>query len=195
MNSKTRVCSVPDCGKLVNARGWCSNHYQKWRAYGDPLGSAIGPTFAERVWRNTIRTETGCWEWIANRNPGGYGIMHVGSRSTGRGMRFAHRVVYEMFVEPIPEGLEIDHLCRNRACCNPAHLEPVTNRENQRRAPNSPMNRTHCPSGHPYDEANTYWYDGRRYCKACNREQVKKRNERRRQQRTQDVEKALGRSA
>ena len=87
---------------------------------------------------------------------------------------YAHRLVYEMTVGPIPKGLCIDHLCRNTVCCNPAHLEPVTNGENIRRGrkPGSHnRNKTHCSKGHPFDEANTghrKTYCGvARHCKAC----------------------------
>jgi hypothetical protein len=116
----------------------------------------------------------GCWEWLGYRNPDGYG------ESGGRGV---HRRAYEEAVGAIPDGMEIDHLCHNRACVNPAHLEVVTHAENMRRS--APATKTHCVNGHPYDEANTYWhpYDeantywrpsGRRDCRACIRERVRR---------------------
>ena len=99
----------------------------------------------------------------------------------------AHRFAYEMLVGPIPEGLDLDHLCRVRHCVNPNHLEPVTRSENLRRGirPRLPQNdrigdknraKTHCPKGHPYDEANTlmhYWKrenSMRRLCRTCHRQ-------------------------
>jgi hypothetical protein len=88
----------------------------------------------------------------------------------------AHRFAYELLVGPIPEGLELDHLCRNHACVNPAHLEPVIHVENIRRGDTDAQGRcnrdkTHCPAGHPLDEANTYHNPhGWRACRTCNRE-------------------------
>ena len=90
-----------------------------------------------------------------------------------RGRRL-HRAIYEKFVGPIPDGLTIDHLCRNRLCVNPAHLEPVTLAANVLRGESLPAKnarKTHCPKGHPYDETNTHiTKQGWRICKACNRE-------------------------
>lgn len=83
----------------------------------------------------------------------------------------AHRKIYEAIIGPIPAGLNIDHLCRNRACVNPWHMEPVTQHVNVMRG-SSPWAKhakaTHCPSGHAYDEENTYLYRGSRYCRTCN---------------------------
>lgn len=115
----------------------------------------------------------GCWTWAASVKPAGYGQFRH-----RRATCYAHRVSYEHFVGPIPDGLEIDHLCRNRLCVNPLHLEPVTRRENTLRAPTvSALNatKTHCPHGHPYDEANTCHSGGGRYCRACAREKMRRR--------------------
>ena len=112
----------------------------------------------------TIRT-SGCWEWLAGKDPSGYGSVRWEGRTRG-----AHRVAYEVLVGPVPDGLELDHLCRNRACINPAHLEPVTRRENVRRGFGPAgicARRTHCPRGHAYDQPNTLLYRGKRYCRAC----------------------------
>lgn len=90
------------------------------------------------------RSEDECWTWTGCTQHG-YGLVWVdGVRRSAR----VHRVVYELLVGPIPEGLTLDHLCRNRACCNPAHLEPVTLSENVKRGGNSL--KTHCPNGHDY---------------------------------------------
>jgi hypothetical protein len=81
-----------------------------------------------RVHLASFVTEGGCWKFN-NLDKRGYGLV----RFEGR-LRQAHRVAYELFVGQIPEGLQLDHLCRQPSCCNPAHLEPVTARENVRRA-------------------------------------------------------------
>jgi hypothetical protein len=118
-----------------------------------------------------IEVEDECWRWLGARTGHGYGNATWDGRQIG-----AHRLVYELLVAPIAKGLQIDHLCRNKLCVNPAHLEPVTPAENTRRVPSWPnAMKTHCPHGHPYDEANTLVYaNGRRHCRACNREAVRR---------------------
>lgn len=98
-----------------------------------------------------------CWEWTGRIDKFGYGRQHYA---------LAHRHVYEKRVGPIPTGLELDHLCMNTRCVNPAHLEPVTRRENMRRRTALV---THCKNGHPFDEENTRVTARRRFCRACDR--------------------------
>ncbi len=123
-----------------------------------------------------IVAENGCWLWQRTTTHG-YGHKPV----NGRYVR-AHRWAYELLVGPIPEGLELDHLCRDRACINPAHLEPVTRRENAKRGSAGLINaarqraKTHCKNGHPFNEANTRVNrKGYRECRACAREKMQRR--------------------
>lgn len=126
-------------------------------------------TIEDRFWRK-VDAEGDCWEWVAGTDSDGYGRFWV----NGHG-RKAHRVAYEMLVEPIPDGLTVDHLCRVRRCVNPDHMEVVTGRENTLRSPHrvqAPQRAvTSCLRGHTYDEANTYVDpDGHRNCRTCDRD-------------------------
>lgn len=130
------------------------------RQYPDRRANAQ-MTRLERVLLHVTEDDAGCWVWGAYTE-NGYGRLSIG----GQPGLYAHRVTYEELVGEIPKGLHIDHLCRNRACCNPAHLEAVTPLENTRRGVGH-GSETRCPQDHPYDEANTIRYAGRRYCRAC----------------------------
>ena len=101
-----------------------------------------------------------CWNWLGGRTKAGYGVFRADR------MVMAHRFAYELWREPIPDGLEIDHLCRNVQCVNPWHLEPVTRQVNAMRA----LRKTHCKRGHPFNESNTYiTSEGRWACRECSR--------------------------
>ena len=133
----------------------------------------------ERFWSKVdVSAPNECWEWTAGRNSTGYGTFRI-----GRDMRGAHRVAYELSVGPIPEGLQIDHLCRNVTCVNPAHLEPVTQRENSLRGVSPAAvnaTKTHCPKGHEYTPENTEMDSGGRRCRICRRDyEVNRRPKRR----------------
>lgn len=108
-----------------------------------------------------VKHESGCWLWTGTRKPTGYGRMSANGQGTS-----AHRFSYEHHVGPIPDGLEIDHLCNEPACVNPDHLEPVTRAENLRR---KTERHTHCRNGHEFTASNTYVASGRRYCRECGR--------------------------
>ena len=117
-----------------------------------------------------------CWNWCKAINSDGYGSYML----RGKPMK-AHRESYLCYYKEIPEGLEIDHLCCNKACCNPLHLEAVTHQENVKRGQsgkvgwNHECKKTHCPRGHEYTEANTKWQiingvPKKRQCRICSKE-------------------------
>ena len=124
-------------------------------------------------WAKVKITDT-CWLWTASVDQCGYGKFAIGDRKCAR----AHRWLWEQLRGAVPQGLELDHLCCVPACVNPAHLEPVTHVENMRRGRVWLVNaeKTHCPSGHPYDVANTYNGLRRpeRQCRTCNRNRMRR---------------------
>lgn len=118
----------------------------------------------------------GCWKWTASDDGSGYGRATMRLPGTTRRRWAAHRLAYMLLVGEVPLGLQLDHLCRVRACCNPAHLEPVTATENVRRgtAADYWRGKTHCPRGHEYDERNTgRSTKGGRVCRACARDKMR----------------------
>lgn len=120
-----------------------------------------------------------CWLWTASQVRGGYGRFNVG----GGRLVLAHWFAYERAKGSIPEGLDLDHLCRERLCVNPDHLEPVTRRENVRRGEGVGLAEsrvTHCPQGHAYTPENIYHdrkRNGRygRKCRTCALERARRR--------------------
>ncbi len=125
-----------------------------------------------------------CWVWIGYADRLGYGRFRRPAEGGRGGLCMAHRFAYEMLVGPVPEGLELDHLCRNRGCCNPAHLEAVTHLENMRRGAHAlgETLRSHCLRGHEYTPENIYWRkprrpDGKptRACRTCRVEDDRRR--------------------
>ena len=120
------------------------------------------------IWLKVKKTPS-CWNWIGEITDKGYGRLQNGYKRVK-----AHRYFYELFVGKIPVGLEIDHLCRNKKCVNPKHLELVTHRENIIRAwAERKKNTPNCPNGHPYSGKNLYIYFDKkknlrwRACKEC----------------------------
>lgn len=122
-----------------------------------------------RFWRKVQKTE-GCWEWTGYRCERGYG-----SFSPSRGVTaYAHRIAFTQLRGPIPDRMDLDHLCRNTSCCNPDHLDAVPRRENILRGVGPAARnarKTHCIRGHEFTPENTYAHTvrglQRRACKKC----------------------------
>ena len=141
----------------------------------------------ERLMDNCIpEPNSGCWLWTARLDRNGYGRIGIWMPDRGHNVpRSAYREMFKALRGPIPEGLELDHLCRVRSCVNPDHLEPVTHKENVRRgeckaqharqaAAKAKRKRQKCGKGHPYIEGSYYWYAGKghspfRVCRECRR--------------------------
>ncbi len=135
-----------------------------------PSGCYPRKSLLERLMTRIVVDDNGCWVWQGSITTEGYGQIRGGGR-----MLRTHRASYEEWVGPIPEGLQIDHLCRVRACCNPVHLEPVSAKINAERGEGGLATavlqraKTHCPQGHPYLGDNLYIHPvkGSRACKTC----------------------------
>lgn len=117
--------------------------------------------------RFIIVDDNECFNWVGCLSKNGYGRFNLNGK-----MVRTHRLSYKLYRGEIPQGLEIDHLCRNRKCCNPEHLEAVTRKENVLRGETGKHNRikTHCKNGHEFNGKNTYIkLTGGRGCRECNR--------------------------
>lgn len=186
MSQRIAACVVDGCQNGGKMRlGWCSTHYSRWKRQGDVsdpptrmwMRKPRGMPLIDWVMLSIVKDDNGCWIWTGTPNGAGYGWA---------GAELVHRVTFKHHKGPIPEGKEIDHLCRVRMCCNPDHLEAVPHRENCMRSPftlayiNSA--KTRCPHGHEYSPANTAVYmikNGTariRVCRTCRRNQARRRS-------------------
>lgn len=169
-----RSCSVAGCERVHYAKSYCKMHSKRVARHGDPLvvsppGYAARPVI-DRFWKKIDESgSVACWEWKPSLDSSGYGQLKIEGK-----MVYAHRWSYEYFVGPITKGLQIDHLCRNRRCVNPTHLEVVTPRVNWERGFSpSRVNglADRCSHGHEFDLVRT---NGHRDCSICRRERNKR---------------------
>lgn len=180
-HSTIRMCEFPGCDKKHDAKGLCHSHYsQKWK------GKNLKPLHEKWRKRGTPprvqycevpclvpELDGPCHEWIRFKTKDGYGRISVNGKDI-----LVHRYVWEQVNGPIPEGLFVDHKCRNRACCNVNHLRVVTKKINAIENSDSPTainaKKTHCKNGHEFNEKNTYRTKNGRHCIVCQRNNVRR---------------------
>lgn len=174
------LCEDPATGTDDTGRALCRKHHARWKRHGDPLAllldvgarSPKGTPLHERI---AARLATApdiamlwtCWEWQGHLQDG-YGRTWPPREMPDESL--VHRIVYRLVYGEIPEGLTIDHRCRNRACCNPLHLEAVTGAVNTMRGRSPWANnarKTHCRQGHPLSGDNLRMEGNSRRCKTC----------------------------
>lgn len=175
------TCNLPTCSRRPHAKGWCKTHYLRIVRTGEPEPTTARLDPIGHFWAQIDkRGPDECWLWTAKSrggDKGQYGMIGARIGLTPSGTRLSHRIAYELTHGiTVPRELHLDHLCRNTKCCNPAHLEPVTVKENVRRGLNGVL-RTHCSKGHELTPANTYLRasDNSRHCRTCRREQARAR--------------------
>jgi hypothetical protein len=176
-------CTFPGCNRVVNGHGLCKPHYAQWKRGRSPLK----PLYAtKRATDEAARIriihapcpvadlDGPCHIWAGSVGSHGYGQI-----GTPNGQRTAHTFMWEQAQGPIPDGMVIDHRCRNRACCNVNHLRLVTPKLNVHENNSSPpavnANKTHCIRGHIFDVVNTrIEKSGSRRCRICDKEKAQR---------------------
>ena len=163
-------CTIIGCDLKHMGVGFCQKHYQRFKKHGDP--NKVDNFYREdekRFLSHVKIIDSGCWEWQGRISNKGYAHFFW-DKST----KNAHRFSYKQYVGPLTKGLQIDHLCRNKTCVNPSHLEQVTQQVNISRIPRH--TKTHCKKGHEYTPENSYFYkETKRCCRICLRLKNQKR--------------------
>ena len=159
-------CSATFYAYLSKVKDGRARFCSRQCAYASKQSAPLMDRFLAKI----EKQPNGCWKWTACTRKDGYGQLSCGPASDGHIL--AHRASYELHKGPIPEGLDLDHLCRNRWCVNPDHLEAVTRQVNCLRGEH-PSIQIHlsgrCQRGHEFNEENTYVYKGKRMCRVCRR--------------------------
>lgn len=185
--SPSRARYLDDRGILPALPRANSDDKRQWRledveAYlRNPVQRGTRRPVYMRIWSQVVQDSGGCWIFTGSLNAAGYGQIGVGGRGQALRTRGCHRVMYEEVLGAVPAGLTLDHLCRNRACCNPWHLEPVTSGENVLRGESVPARnarKTHCKWGHEFTPENTYTGYIGRSCRRCHADREAQRRER-----------------
>ena len=180
----TGKCSVDGCEKPAAKRGMCDTHYRRW-CRGTPLDTPLRKwgTFDERLWKSVDQDGPisswkpgldACWIWNGHRTTAGYGSIWRDGK-----LVYVHRAMYEAYYGEIEDGLVLDHLCHIRACCNPAHLEAVTQAVNAARGLTA--TKTHCKHGHEFTPENTRFESDGRRCRQCHRDRERERSKRKKE--------------
>lgn len=183
------TCTVANCDKPATRRGWCTLHYTRWLRTGSvnsdvPAQLIYGVDTETRFWMRVNKdgpipayapTLGACWLWTGKPR-GAYGRFSLSHRKSVS----AHRFSYELSHGVIPEGMDIDHLCRVTLCVRPSHLEAVTEKVNTLRgfSPHAiNARKTACKNGHPYTLETTITGAGYRQCRICRAESAARRRQ------------------
>lgn len=171
-------CASDYCDREAVKRGYCTSCYGRgWRSGQWPPPPPKTTThlpLKERLLARSVRDENGCLRWTGALDGKGYGRIYLGGGKAGARITGTHQAAYREWVGPIPDGMEIDHLCKVTDCLEPTHLEAVTHRENILRSDNFAgrfARQTHCKYGHEFTPENTYvpLKRGGRHCRECHR--------------------------
>ena len=181
------TCEVTECDEPAKHRNRCGPHYRRLLISGERVYQRTPKPAEQRFWNWVNKSgpeplhggvDGPCWQWTGGTIPDGYGSFHLAPLKRVA----SHRYAWESLRSPIPNGLTIDHLCQNKRCVNPEHMEVVTRGENTLRAVDigaKNRNKTHCANGHEFTPENTRMAPrkGRvhRRCRKCDRERERNR--------------------